>query len=70
MHKPIETGWPAITGVVVLLLSISIGWLWISGDTPEAFYEHWKLLVWSAGVLVSLCILGEMARLKWTCPLT
>lgn len=66
MHKPIETGWPAIRILTILLMSIFIGWLCVSGDSPEHFYQQRKLLFWGAGGLVGLCVLCELARLK--CP--
>ena len=66
MHKQIDTGWPAITVLAVVLLGIFIGWLWVSGDSPEHFYERRKLLFWAAGGLVGLFVVGELARLK--CP--
>jgi hypothetical protein len=66
MRKPIETGWPAIAGFTAFLSGILCGWLWISGDSPEHFYEQWRVLIWGAGAIVGLCILAELARLK--CP--
>lgn len=66
MHKAIETGWPAIRTLTILLISIFIGWFCVSGESPDHFYEQRKLLFWGAGALVGLCVLGELARLK--CP--
>lgn len=66
MDRKIETGWPAI-GLLTVLIAGGLGtWLVVSEEAPEQFYKQWYLLIWGAGGLLALCVLAEIARLK--CP--
>jgi hypothetical protein len=38
-------------------------WCWVSGDSPEHFYDAWKYAFWAVGAIVGLCVLSEMLRL-------
>jgi hypothetical protein len=66
MHRPKQTGWPAI-GILALVLGGVFGaGCVISGKPAGQFYREWAILTWIGAAFMALCILGELSCLK--CP--
>jgi hypothetical protein len=66
MHKPKQTGWPAIGILAFLFIGIFAGGFLVSGESLEQFYWDWVILTWIAGAFIVLCVLAELSCLK--CP--
>jgi hypothetical protein len=66
VHKPKQTGWPAIGILAFLFAGVFAGGCVISGESVEQFYREWVILTWIGAAVIGLCILGELSCLK--CP--